>query len=223
LYEHALARGEGELAAEGPMVCKTGAHTGRSPNDKFIVREPSSEANVAWGKVNKGIDAGHFDALKRDMLAHLSNKPLYIQDLSVVAADPDAVSVGVYVEHRVLPELDRLRTGPRVHRQEDVPGLPHGRSALVLGHAVHRDRRQDDSDRDDDEHLHDREAGAVPHLCALEVGERKVTRRRFAKTMPGAETTMLAPFLRVLHTRSRARHCRFRKKLSLDARVRAEP
>jgi phosphoenolpyruvate carboxykinase (ATP) len=87
LYEHALARGEGELAAGGPIVCRTGAHTGRSPNDKFVVREPSSEAHVAWGKVNKAIDIAHFDTLKRDMLAHLAHKPLYIQDL-YAGADP---------------------------------------------------------------------------------------------------------------------------------------
>jgi phosphoenolpyruvate carboxykinase (ATP) len=87
LYEHALARGEGELAAEGPIVCRTGAHTGRSPNDKFVVREPSSEAHIAWGKVNKAIDPAQFEALKRDMLAHLSTRPLYIQDL-YAGADP---------------------------------------------------------------------------------------------------------------------------------------
>src|SRR5262245_26011302 len=60
LYEHAIRRSEGELAAGGPIVCRTGAHTGRSPNDKFVVREPSSEAHVAWGKVNKPIDAERF-------------------------------------------------------------------------------------------------------------------------------------------------------------------
>jgi phosphoenolpyruvate carboxykinase (ATP) len=44
LYEEAIRRKEGVLAAEGPLVCRTGQHTGRSPNDKFVVREPSSEA-----------------------------------------------------------------------------------------------------------------------------------------------------------------------------------
>ena len=45
------------LAAEGPLVARTGQHTGRSPNDKFVVREPSSEKHVHWGAVNRAIDA----------------------------------------------------------------------------------------------------------------------------------------------------------------------
>jgi phosphoenolpyruvate carboxykinase (ATP) len=52
LYEESLRRAEGKLAAEGPLVCKTGQHTGRSPNDKFVVREPGSEQHVHWGTVN---------------------------------------------------------------------------------------------------------------------------------------------------------------------------
>ena len=81
LYEHVIRRQEGELAIDGPLVCKTGAHTGRSPNDKFVVREPSSEKHVAWGKVNRPLEPAQFEALKRDMLAHLANQELYVQDL----------------------------------------------------------------------------------------------------------------------------------------------
>jgi phosphoenolpyruvate carboxykinase (ATP) len=87
LYEHVIQRGEGELASEGPLVCRTGAHTGRSPNDKFVVREPSSEADVAWGKVNRPIEQRHFETLKRDMLAHLADRELFVQDL-YAGADP---------------------------------------------------------------------------------------------------------------------------------------
>ena len=50
LYEHAIRRQEGLLAQEGPLVCRTGAHTGRSPNDKFVVKEPSSEAARGLGQ-----------------------------------------------------------------------------------------------------------------------------------------------------------------------------
>jgi phosphoenolpyruvate carboxykinase (ATP) len=87
LYEHAIRREEGKLAVEGPLVCNTGAHTGRSPNDKFMVKEPSSEGHIAWGKVNKPIEPAHFDTLKRDMLAHLADRELYVQDL-YAGADP---------------------------------------------------------------------------------------------------------------------------------------
>jgi phosphoenolpyruvate carboxykinase (ATP) len=81
LYEHAIRRHEGALAADGPLVCLTGAHTGRSPNDKFVVRELSSEAHVAWGKVNRPIEQTQFEILKADILAHLADRELYIQDL----------------------------------------------------------------------------------------------------------------------------------------------
>ena len=53
LYEEAIRRREGQVAHLGPLVVRTGEHTGRSPNDKFIVREPSSEDKVWWGTVNK--------------------------------------------------------------------------------------------------------------------------------------------------------------------------
>ena len=87
LYEHAIRRQEGIIAADGPLVCRTGAHTGRSPNDKFVVREASSEPHIWWGKVNKPIEAAQFAALRRDMLAHLADRELFVQDL-YAGADP---------------------------------------------------------------------------------------------------------------------------------------
>src|SRR5262249_1060394 len=80
LYEEALCRGEGVIAAHGPIVCRTGQHTGRSPNDKFVVRESSSEANIAWGKVNRPMDPAQFDQLHRDMLGSLAGKALFVLD-----------------------------------------------------------------------------------------------------------------------------------------------
>src|SRR3954463_10529658 len=80
LYEEAARRGEGLIAAEGPLACRTGQHTGRSPNDKFVVREPSSEADVAWGKVNRPLDVAQFDLLHRDLLGSLADKDLFVLD-----------------------------------------------------------------------------------------------------------------------------------------------
>ncbi|MGE4069032.1 MAG: phosphoenolpyruvate carboxykinase [Vicinamibacterales bacterium] len=86
LYEHAIRRDEGVIAAGGPLVCRTGAHTGRSPNDKFFVKEPVSDPHLWWGKVNRPLAAEHYDALKRDMLAHLAGAELFVQDLYAGAA-----------------------------------------------------------------------------------------------------------------------------------------
>src|SRR5919198_5130070 len=77
LYEEAVRRDEGVIAADGPLVCRTGQHTGRSPNDKFLVREPSSEPHIAWGKVNRPMEPAQFDALHRDLLGSLKGKDLF--------------------------------------------------------------------------------------------------------------------------------------------------
>jgi phosphoenolpyruvate carboxykinase (ATP) len=87
LYEHAVRRSEGAIAAEGPLVCRTGAHTGRSPNDKFVVEDPASAAQVWWGKVNKPMQPAHYAALRADVVAHLNQQELFVQDL-YAGADP---------------------------------------------------------------------------------------------------------------------------------------
>ena len=80
LYEQALTRGEASLAAEGPLVARTGQHTGRSPNDKFVVKEASSDGHVHWGAVNRPVDEEKFAALHRDMMAYLQDKELFVLD-----------------------------------------------------------------------------------------------------------------------------------------------
>jgi phosphoenolpyruvate carboxykinase (ATP) len=87
LYEEAVRRNEGLIAAGGPLVCRTGLHTGRSPNDKFFVKEPSSEPHIAWGAVNKPLDSARFDALRQDFIASLRGTELFVQDCSA-GSDP---------------------------------------------------------------------------------------------------------------------------------------
>ncbi|MFS0736793.1 phosphoenolpyruvate carboxykinase [Sphingomonas sp. 1P06PA] len=82
LVEQAVLRGEGQLAKDGPLVVKTGKHTGRSANDKFIVRDAETESTVWWGKTNKGMSPEHFAALKADFLTALGSRDtLFVQDL----------------------------------------------------------------------------------------------------------------------------------------------
>ncbi len=80
LYEQAIRRREAMVAHMGPLVTRTGHHTGRSPNDKFIVKESTSESNISWGKINRPIEEKYFDELHRKMLSYTENKDLYIQD-----------------------------------------------------------------------------------------------------------------------------------------------
>ena len=87
LYEEAVRRQEAVIAVDGPLVCRTGQHTGRSPNDKFIVRERSSEVNIAWGKVNRPMAAEQFALLHADLLASLTGKELFVLD-AFAGADP---------------------------------------------------------------------------------------------------------------------------------------
>jgi len=86
LYEHALGRGEAQLGADGQLVVVTGKHTGRSPNDKFFVREPGSETHIDWS-VNKATDAKTFDALLARVGEYLNGKDVFSLDC-YVGADP---------------------------------------------------------------------------------------------------------------------------------------
>ncbi len=98
LYERAIAAGEGEIAAEGPLVVRTGQHTGRSPKDKFVVREPWSQDKVWWGEVNHEISEAHYDRLRARLMAYVADKQLYAQDMYIGAHPSHRRSLRVYTE-----------------------------------------------------------------------------------------------------------------------------
>ncbi len=94
LIEAAIRRGEGQLADMGPFVANTAPHTGRSPNDKFVVREPGTEGDVDWGKVNQPISPEHFEKLLADVRAYLNGQgELFVQDLFCGADESHRLSV----------------------------------------------------------------------------------------------------------------------------------
>ncbi len=80
LYEEVVQRGEALTAENGPLVIYTGKCTGRSPNDKFFVREPSSQEHVWWGKVNRPFEPDKFEHLKARIMEYFSHKELFVQD-----------------------------------------------------------------------------------------------------------------------------------------------
>ena len=119
LYEYAIRNGEGVVAASGPLVVRTGKHTGRSPKDKFIVREKATEDTVWWGEVNQPIDEAHYEGLRDRVLAYIADKRMYAQDCFIGAHPTHRRSLRVYTETAwasifaenlfIRPTLEQLR------------------------------------------------------------------------------------------------------------------
>jgi phosphoenolpyruvate carboxykinase (ATP) len=119
LVEEAVRRGEGLLAKDGPLVVTTGRHTGRSAQDRFVVRDDVTRDVVWWGKSNKPMEPDAFDRLHADFLRHLATKPhLFVADLFGGSQPEHRVNVRVINElawHNlfirtmlVRPEADQL-------------------------------------------------------------------------------------------------------------------
>ncbi len=124
LLQAAIARGEGNLGRGGAFLVSTGRHTGRSPKDKFVVREPSVEADI-WWENNAPMAPDAFARLLADMRAHVRGAELFVQDL-YANADP-AYRLNV----RVITELawhglfvrHLLRRPDRTELASFVPGF----------------------------------------------------------------------------------------------------
>jgi phosphoenolpyruvate carboxykinase (ATP) len=98
LYERAIRAGEGMIAAEGPLVVRTGKHTGRSPRDKFIAVEPTSEARIWWGPINQPVSEEHYDRLRARLLDYVASRDIYAQDAFIGAHPAHRRSLRVYTE-----------------------------------------------------------------------------------------------------------------------------
>jgi len=98
LVENALRAGEGQLDASGALVVDTGKFTGRSPKDKYIVRNAATETKVDWGKTNQPMDPAAFERLRADMEEHLEGRQLYVQDVNAGADPAHRIRVRVVTE-----------------------------------------------------------------------------------------------------------------------------
>jgi phosphoenolpyruvate carboxykinase (ATP) len=133
LYEEALRRREGFLAETGPLVVRTGQHTGRSPKDRFIVHEPSSAAQIWWGAINRPFDAKRFEALHARVASYLRGREVFVQDCYAGADPAYRLPVRVITElawhslfsrnlFRTPPAEDRATHEP-TFTVVDVPGF----------------------------------------------------------------------------------------------------
>jgi phosphoenolpyruvate carboxykinase (ATP) len=98
LYEESFAREVGTLVHMGALATVTVPHTGRSPRDRYIVRDAATEKSVDWGPVNVPLSPEHFDALRRDVVAYLGSRDLFVQDARAGADERVGICVRVITE-----------------------------------------------------------------------------------------------------------------------------
>ncbi|MDH5590372.1 MAG: phosphoenolpyruvate carboxykinase (ATP) [Gemmatimonadota bacterium] len=98
LYEESLARGDGRLVHMGAIAANTAPHTGRSPNDRYVVRDGVSDGSVNWGKVNVPISTEHFEKLRADVVEYLNEQDLFVRDARAGADDEYGINVRVVSE-----------------------------------------------------------------------------------------------------------------------------
>ena len=129
LYEQAIARGEGHVAKNGPLVVLTGQHTGRSATDKFVVRDAASEDQIWWDN-NKSMTPAHFDVLYADMMAFAQGRELFAKDLFGGADLTHRVPVRIVTEyawHSLF--VHQLLIRPTADQIKDFPGIHDHRSS----------------------------------------------------------------------------------------------
>ncbi len=131
LYQLAVERGEGEIARGGPLVVRTGEHTGRSAMDKFIVRSPEVEEKV-WWDANQPMTQDAFDRLHADMLDYASSRDLISQDLRGGADKDHSIRVrvfteyawhGLFIQHLLVRPMMHERGGEPDFTIVDLPGF----------------------------------------------------------------------------------------------------
>ena len=128
LYEEIVRREEGIIAEGGTLVAYTGAHTGRSPQDRFIVKEPGSEEDILWGAVNRPISREHFDALYSKITSYLEGRDIFVRDL-YACADPDYKMpvrvINEYAWHNVFVNnlFIRPKPGELPHNHVGIAGI----------------------------------------------------------------------------------------------------
>ena len=98
LVEEAILRHEGELATDGSIVCRTGQFTGRSPKDKYIVRNPGESDEIWWGEINQPIEPNKFSALLDKVNSYFQGRDVFVQDMQAGAHPDHRLNIRVITE-----------------------------------------------------------------------------------------------------------------------------
>ncbi|MGI8475074.1 MAG: phosphoenolpyruvate carboxykinase (ATP) [Thermomicrobiales bacterium] len=140
LVQQAIVGGEGRVAEGGALVVATGAHTGRSAKDKYVVREADSGGEIWWGSVNHEMSEAQFLHLKEGVAAHLAARPIWVTDASVGADPACRVAVRLVSERAWQSLFARIMFLPAV-----AEGGEHGLGSFTILHApgFHPDPAED--------------------------------------------------------------------------------
>jgi phosphoenolpyruvate carboxykinase (ATP) len=133
LYEEAARRREGLIARMGPLVVRTSPHTGRSPKDRFVVREPGSASKIGWGPVNRPFPAEQFGPLHARMLDYMRDRDLFVQDCHVGAHPTYRLPIRVITETAWHSLFARTMFLPEPDRAKQMTHVPD----LTVLHAPH--------------------------------------------------------------------------------------
>ncbi len=161
LVEHSLRRREGHLAVTGPLVVRTGEYTGRSPNDRFFIREAGSEGSIHWGAVNRPFDADRYESIRSRLFAYLEGKELFVQECHVGADEEHRLPIrvitemawhGIFARNMFIPVADRdaaahhvpeftVISAPGFHSRPEMDGtrsevfilIHFGRKEVLIG------------------------------------------------------------------------------------------
>ena len=99
LIQQTVALGQGTVSDTGALVISTGAFTGRSPQDKFVVRNADTDSTVNWNEFNNPISEENYNTLYTDMLAYIDNKELWVRDCIACASPTYAINIRVVNEN----------------------------------------------------------------------------------------------------------------------------
>ncbi len=133
LIEQALRRREGHLTAAGALVVRTGEYTGRSPNDRFFVREPGSEEAIGWGKVNVAIDTAKYESIRSRMFAYFEGRELFVLDCNVGADEEHRVPIRVITEYAWQSLFSRYMFRPVADPEKLAGHVPEFRVICAPG------------------------------------------------------------------------------------------
>ena len=121
LIEAAITRGEGRLTPGGAFVALTGRHTGRSPQDKFVVLDRASKERIWWGPVNREFGVEQFDRLRARIVAYLQGRDLFVLDASAGADAVHRIAIRIVAERAWHALFAQTMFLPAPRTGEDPP------------------------------------------------------------------------------------------------------